>query len=90
MRILCVLLCLVAMTSCGCSESEGERKKVIALDKVPNEVRKVAQEKYPDVVFDSAFTETEDGQSVYELKGKSKAGKIYEVEVTKEGKILNK
>lgn len=90
MRILNVSLCLFATAmSSGCSESLGERKQPISMDKVPTEIMKVAQDKYPDVEFDAAFTEIEKGQSVYELKGKTKTGKRYEVEVTKDGKILN-
>jgi uncharacterized membrane protein YkoI len=90
MRIVSITLCVAAMAiSGGCSESIGERKQPIALNKVPAEILKIAQEKHPDVVFESAFTETEDGQWVYELKGKTKTGKNYEVEVTKDGKILN-
>lgn len=87
MRILWITLCVAAMeTLGGCSEAAGERKQPIALDKVPADLRKIGQEKHPDVVFDTAFTETEDGRSVYELKGKTKTGKIHEVEVTKDGK----
>lgn len=90
MRILWVMICVAAIaTSVGCSKGAAERKQPLALEKVPSEILKVAQDKYPDVVFDAAFTEIEDGQSVFELKGKTKSGKRYEVEVTKDGKILN-
>lgn len=90
MKVLWITLCMTVLTvSSGCSKPVGERKQPIALAKVPSELLKVAQEKFPDVVFDTAFTEVEDGQPVYELKGKSKTGKAYEVEVTKDGKILN-
>ncbi|MDB5342980.1 MAG: hypothetical protein JWP89_1357 [Schlesneria sp.] len=89
MRFLRVLLYILSIAFvAGCGESIGERKQPIAMDKVPAEILKVAQEKYPEFVFDTAFTEIEDGQSVYELKGKAKSGKIIEVEVTKDGKIL--
>lgn len=72
----------------NCSESIGERKEPIALDKVPADILKVAQDEHPDLKFESAFTEIEDEQPVYELRGKTKNGKIIEVEVTKDGKIL--
>jgi uncharacterized membrane protein YkoI len=90
MRVLSasLLLGLITLFS-GCTQSAGEPKESIAIDKVPAELFKIAQEKYPDVVFNAAFLETEDGQRVYELKGKTKSGKNYEVEVTKDGKILN-
>ena len=83
--ILIVSFCL------GCSDSDEADeglKKPIAMDQVPPEILKVAQDKYPDLVFDIAFTEMEDGQPVYELKGKSATGKMMEVEVTKDGKLL--
>lgn len=90
MRIVWVIFYVAAIfTSNGCSKPAGERKQPITMDKVPSEILKVAQDKYPDVVFDAAFTEVEDGQPVYELKGKTSTGKRYEVEVTKDGKILN-
>jgi hypothetical protein len=89
MRILRVSLCLLSIAFvAGCGEAIGERKQPIALEKVPADILKVAQEKYPDLVFETAFTEIEDGQPVYELKGKAKSGKMIEVEVTKDGKIL--
>ena len=90
MRILWMMLCMAAIAvSVGCSKAAGERKQPIAMEKVPSEILKVAQDKYPDVVFDAAFTEIEKGQPVFELKGKTTSGKRYEVEVTKDGKILN-
>ena len=90
MRILGMTLCLLGIFSCcGCSDAMGERKTPIALENVPSEILKIAQSKFPDVAFDSAFMETENGQSVFELKGKSKTGKIFEVEVTKDGKLLD-
>lgn len=90
MRIFWGTVCIATVVMFGgCSKPTGERKEPLALEKVPPELLKLAQEKFPEVVFDSAFTEIEDGQPVFELKGKSKSGKIHEVEVTKDGKILN-
>jgi hypothetical protein len=60
----------------------------IPFEKVPPELVKVAQEKFPDVKFDSAYKETKDGKDVYEIRGKTKQGKIREVEVTADGKIF--
>jgi hypothetical protein len=90
MRILGIAVCLVTLTLlAGCSNVVSERKQPIAMDKIPPEIIKIAQDKYPDVVFETAFTEVEQGQDVYEIKGKAKSGKIIEVEVTKDGKLLN-
>ncbi len=89
MRISTIVLCGVLMAAQGgCSESDEGLKKPLPMDQVPADILKVAQEKYPELVFDVAFTETEDGVPVYELKGKSKTGKMMEVEVTHDGKIL--
>ncbi|MFN5078916.1 MAG: hypothetical protein ACK5MO_25280 [Planctomyces sp.] len=49
---------------------------------------KAAQDQFPDLKFLAAYTEIEDGQPVYELKGQSKTGKMLEVEITKDGKLL--
>ncbi|QDU50283.1 PepSY domain-containing protein [Gimesia panareensis] len=89
MRVYQYLVLTVALTFfAGCSESIGERKEPIALDKIPADIIKVAQNEHPDLKFESAFTEIEDGQPVYEIRGKTKNGKIIEVEVTKDGKLL--
>ena len=63
---------LTFMSICiGFSEPVGERKKPIALDKVPAEILKVAQDKFPDTKFETAFTEIEQGKLVYELRAES-------------------
>jgi hypothetical protein len=49
---------------------------------------KAAQDKFPDLKFLAAYTKIADGQPVYELKGQSKTGKMLEVEITKDGKLL--
>lgn len=81
-----VALCLMALF-CGCGEAI-EMKQPLPLEQVPPEIMKVAQTRYPDMKFLAAYTEIEDGQSVYELKGQTPNGKMYEVEVTKDGKLL--
>ncbi len=55
MRILHVLLCVAIAMTCGCSKSADQLKQPIALDKVPAEILKIAQDKYPTVKFDAAF-----------------------------------
>lgn len=89
MRFKILQPCILIASLCiGCSDTDEGLKKPIAMDQVPPEIIKVAQDKYPDLVFDTAFTEMEDGQPVYELKGKSVTGKMMEVEVTKDGKLF--
>jgi uncharacterized membrane protein YkoI len=75
------------LVSFGCGDTR-ENDVPIPFEKVPPELLKVAQEKFPDVKFDSAYKETKDGQEVYEVRGKTKQGKIREVEVTADGKVL--
>jgi hypothetical protein len=89
MRLSSLIVCgLLTGMWTGCSDVNEELKKPLAMDQVPAEILKVAKEKYPDLVFEAAYTEVEDGQPVYELKGKASSGKMMEVEVTKDGKIL--
>src|SRR5205814_1486574 len=47
-------LLLLTVLVCGCGESIGEGKKeVVPMDKVPPAVLKAAQDKLPDIKFDS-------------------------------------
>ncbi len=54
----------------------------------PLDVMKIAADKLPGVKFDSAYKETKDGKEVFELRGKTKEGKIRDVEVTADGEVL--
>lgn len=72
----------------GCGGEAIEVKQPLPLDQVPPQILKVAQDRYPDLKFSAAWTEVEDGQSVYELKGQYKNGKMLEVEVSTDGKLL--
>ena len=65
-----------------------KKKEPLPLEKVTPKIMKAAQDKFPDLKFLAAYTEIEDGQPVYELKGQSKTGKMLEVEITKDGKLL--
>ncbi len=84
-RMSILAVSLLATTGCG---EKGENEVAMPLDKVPPSVVKVAEEKLPGVKFDSAYKETKDGKDVYELRGKTKEGKIRDVEVTAEGRVL--
>jgi hypothetical protein len=79
-------LLLVAVVVCGCGESIGEGKKeVVAMDKVPPAVMKAAQDKLPDIKFDSVLKTS---KGLYEVRGKAKTGKIREVEVNESGEVV--
>jgi hypothetical protein len=79
-------LLLLAVLVCGCGESLGEGKKeIIAFDKVPPVVLKAAQEKLPEIKFDSALKTS---KGLYEVRGKGPNGKIREVEVKESGEVV--
>jgi len=79
-------LLLLAVLVGGCSEGIGEGKKeIVPLDKVPPVAMKAAQDKLPDIRFDSALKSS---KGFYEVRGKNKNGKIQEVEVSEAGEVL--
>ena len=79
-------LLLLAVLVCGCGEGLGEGKKeIVAPDKVPPAVMKAAQDKLPDIKFDSVL---KTAKGIYEVRGKAKGGKIREVEVNESGEVL--
>ena len=80
------LLFRTALT--GCDSGTFEQKEPLPLEKVPPKIMKAAQDKFPDLKFLAAYTKIEDGQPVNDLKGQSKTGKMLEVEITKDGKLL--
>jgi hypothetical protein len=61
---------------------------MVALEQVPEVVMKAAREKLPNVRFDSAWKAREHDQEVYEVRGKTSEGKVFEVEVTPDGKVV--
>ena len=85
LRSVAACLCL----ACGCSKGEKPTSPdIISLEQVPEVVMKAAKEKLPDVKFDSAWKAKEDGQEVYEIRGKTSAGKVFEVEVSPDGTVV--
>jgi hypothetical protein len=91
MRRWCALS-TVALTIFGCGDGDGddagEGKKAMAMDQVPALVLKAAKEAAPDLTFYAAYKDKFNGQDSIELKGKTKNGKIKEVEVSPDGKLL--
>lgn len=85
-RLLCMLLLLL---QAGCGEKAKQSDKPITLDQVPEAAMKAAtaaaKKAFPDVKFETA---TLRGENIYELTGKSKNGKVHDVEVTDAGEIL--
>lgn len=76
--------CVLAL---GCGESH-ERDEVVPIDKLPPAALKAAQEKLPGVKFDTAWKEKAEGEETFEIRGKSKDGKVRDAKVTASGKVL--
>jgi len=80
------LLCLVGLI--GCNGAGRPTEKNVPLDQVPPAVRATADKTVPGVKWEKAETETEQGQAVYELKGRDSSNREVEVEVTPEGTLV--
>ncbi len=77
------MLLLTILFGCG---SLGEGPKVqIKMEEVPPAALKTAQEKLPGMLFTEAFLK-KDG--TYEIRGKTKTGKVREVEVKADGTFI--
>ncbi|MGI8982118.1 MAG: hypothetical protein ACR2FY_23045 [Pirellulaceae bacterium] len=62
-----------------------EKTEMVPMEKVPNPVLTSAKEKLPDVKFDTAW-KTKDGN--FEVRGKTAAGKVRDIQVSPDGKVL--
>jgi hypothetical protein len=91
MRRWAAILALALLTL-GCGDGDDDEaftgKKPIPMDQVPAAVLKAAKEAAPELTFYAAFKDQFNGQESIELKGKTKNGKIKEVEVSPDGKLL--
>jgi hypothetical protein len=75
------LLLIGTLVLCGCS---GESGAPLALDQLPPGHLKIAQDRLPEVKFESA-SKLKDG--TYEIRGKNAKGKRCEVEIHPDGKV---
>jgi hypothetical protein len=73
---------------CGCAGEAPEAEDAVPLDQVPAAALKAAQGRAPGVKFESAWKGVINGKEVYEIRGKTKEGKIREVEVTPAGEVV--
>jgi hypothetical protein len=84
-----VILAAALLAAWGCGDDEeGERPVRVDFDQVPANLKEIAARTLPTVKFDSAHKIQEDGKEIYEIRGKEKGGKIREVEVTPDGKVV--
>jgi len=79
---------MVLLAACGCGGDTSRQQENVPLDKVPpvamEAAVKTAKEKFPDLKFESAWKKS---NGVFEIVGKTKAGKTHDVEVTATGEI---
>ncbi len=93
-RVLAGLVasCCLLTAGLGCSEEEPRQRNTpdIALSEVPPNVMEQAKKSLPDVEFEEAWKvlDAEGHMEGYEVRGKNKVGKIREVRVSPEGKVL--
>lgn len=81
--VLCLMLLVGILAGCGKGDAP-KTKSVVPMEQVPAVVLKAAQKKEPEVTF-SKVIKAPDG--IYEVQGKTKAGKILEVEVNEKGEV---
>jgi len=79
------LFAVLLLVGCGERTSEARHKDVVSLSELPPAVMKAAEAEHPGVKFDTAW-KTADGN--YEVRGKAKTGKIHDVKVSEDGKVL--
>jgi hypothetical protein len=83
MRALFVAAVLTfSLVAVGCGGGE-QGKTPMKMEDVPPEAMKAAKEKLPEVTFTDAFREP---NGHIELRGKDKKGKVYEIDVSPDGK----
>lgn len=89
MRFMKLFSGLLFLLASGCGEAL-EPTEMVPIEKLPTPVLKTAQEKLPDVKFDTAWKEheQEDGEEVFEVRGKTSNGKTRDIKVTASGKVL--
>ncbi len=88
-RIGAMLVLLASTAGCGDGDDDvAEVKKPMAMDQVPAVVLKAAKEAAPDLTFFSAYSGKFQGKDSIEMRGKTKSGKIKELEISPDGKFL--
>ncbi|HJT35865.1 MAG TPA: hypothetical protein VJ783_27805 [Pirellulales bacterium] len=78
---------LLLVLSLGCSKPAGPKDQVVPLDQVPQAAIEAAQQKLPDIKFQTAWKKKVGDEEVYELRGKNAQGRVREAEVYADGRI---
>ena len=80
-------LALVCLVGCESLESVFEKEKEVPLSEVPEAAVTAAKGAVEGITLTEAETQTKGGQAVYLLEGQA-AGKVYEIEITADGKVI--
>jgi hypothetical protein len=89
MKKACLALALaLLLPAFGCDSDEQKASQSVPIDQVPASLMEVARKKLPGLKFDQAYKIDVDGKEAYEIRGKDSRGKIREVEVSKDGEVL--
>lgn len=76
------------LAALGCDGDEAEPALSIPIDQVPPKIVEVARKQLPGLNFDRAYKIEVNGKDAYEIRGKDSRGKIREVEVSQDGKVI--
>ncbi len=89
-RALVAASLLAILGGCGDGDPDdvAEIKTALPMDQVPSVVLDAAKKAAPNLTFFAAYRGKYEGHDAIELKGKTKAGKVQEVEVSPEGQVL--
>lgn len=79
---------LIFAIGCGDGGSPPKSDPIVPIDQVPPNVLEVARKQLPGITFDTVYKMKVEGKDAYEVRGKDKRGKVREVEVSADGKVL--
>jgi len=79
---------LFLLAALGCGEGEPEPAHSVPIDQVPPKLMEIARKELPGIPFDRAYKIEVNGKDAYEIRGKDSRGKIREVEVSQDGKVI--
>jgi hypothetical protein len=83
-RTITLLILIGAISGCG-KRAVPNAKTAIQFDQTPTAVLNAARTKRPDAKFDTVNKGTD---GIYEVQGKTKSGKVIEVEVSETGEVV--
>ena len=75
-------------TLAGCGKQPAPQNTFVPIAEIDPALVKVAEQKLPNVKFDTVRKIKVHGQDAFEIRGKMANGKIREVEVSASGEVL--